>query len=126
MLITEAITLMYFAILKYFGKPSIFVAISTLGGFLLLSLAYISFGMFASSITENQIISAIVTIGGLLILLLLPNMGDAYTSFSLIYQFENFTYGLISVSGIITMVSFTVLFILLTIIKLQRRKSVRE
>ena len=62
MFITELFTLMYFAILSYFGKPSIVVAASTLLGFFLLSLAYISFGMFASSITENQIVACVVTI----------------------------------------------------------------
>ena len=61
-LITELLTLMYFAILKFFGKPSLEVAFATLFGFFLLSLAYISFGMFASSVTENQIVSAVVTI----------------------------------------------------------------
>ncbi len=60
MIITELFTLMYFGILKYFGKPSIMVALNTLLGFLLLSLAYISFGMFASSITENQIVASVI------------------------------------------------------------------
>ena len=50
--ITELFTLVYFAILSFFGTPSIKVAFATLGGFLLLALAYLSFGMFASSITE--------------------------------------------------------------------------
>ena len=36
MAITELFTLMYFAILSYFGKPSIMVAITTLIGFFLL------------------------------------------------------------------------------------------
>ena len=49
MFITELCTFMYFGILKYFGNPSLVVAINTLVGFFLLSLAYISFGMFASS-----------------------------------------------------------------------------
>ena len=62
-LITEALTFMYFIILDYFGNPSLLVALSTLFGFFLLSLAYISFGMFASSITENQIVASVITIG---------------------------------------------------------------
>ena len=52
MLITEAFTFMYFIILKAFGEPSLLVALTTLLGFFLLSLAYISFGMFASSIKK--------------------------------------------------------------------------
>ena len=66
-LITEVFTLMYYFILKYFGEPSLKVAISTLFGFFLLSLAYISFGMFASSLTENQIIACVLTIGAFIV-----------------------------------------------------------
>lgn len=125
MLITELFTLMYFAILKYFGKPSVLVAISTLIGFFLLSLAYISFGMFASSITENQIVASVLTIGVFLAMWFLPNISEIFGVFSLISKFENFPYGMISVAEIITFVSFTILFILLTIIVLQRRKSIK-
>ena len=125
MLITELATFMYFGILSCFGKPSIVTAISTLFGFFLLSLAYISFGMFASSITENQIVASILTIGVFLGMWFLPYTNDVFGLFSLIAKFENFAYGIISVSEIITFVSFTVLFVLLTIISLQRRKSVK-
>ena len=124
-LITEALTFMYFIILDYFGNPSLLVALSTLFGFFLLSLAYISFGMFASSITENQIVASVITIGAFMAIWFLPNLLPILDVFSLITKFENFPTGLISVSEIITFVSFAVLFILLTIIILQRRKSVR-
>ncbi len=128
MIITELFTLMYFGILKYFGKPSLVVALNTLFGFLLLSLAYISFGMFASSITENQIVASVLTIGVFMIMWFVPNMDGIFQSvslFSLIDKFDKFPTGLISISEIITFVSFAVLFILLTIITLQRRKSVK-
>lgn len=125
MLITELFTLIYFFILKYFGKPSLVVAGSTLLGFFLLSLAYISFGMFASSITENQIIASVLTIGVFMAMWFLPDIISAFNVFSLIYRFEKFPSGLISIPEIVTFVSFTVLFILLTIIMLQRRKSVK-
>lgn len=125
MLITELLTLMYFAILSYFGKPSLFVALSTLAGFFLLSLAYISFGMFASSLTENQIVASVITIGVFLAMWFMPYINEIFELFSLISKFENFAYGIISISEIITFVSFTVLFVLLTILTLQRRKSVK-
>ncbi len=125
MIITELFTLMYFFILKHFGHPSLQVAISTLFGFFLLSLAYISFGMFASSITENQIVASVLTIGVFLLMWFLPDAISIFNIFCLIYKFENFAIGVISVSEIITFVSFTVLFILLTIITLQRRKCIR-
>ena len=125
MIITEAFTLIYFAILKYFGNPSLLVALNTLFGFLLLSLAYISFGMFASSITENQIVASVLTIGVFLAMWFMPYMSNVFSIFSLIDKFEKYPEGLISISEIVTFVSFSVLFILLTIIVLQRRKSVK-
>lgn len=125
MLITEALTFIYFGILNYFGKPSFLVALSTLAGFFLLSLAYISFGMFASSITENQIVASVITIGAFLAMWFLPYINDIFELFSLITKFENFAYGIIAISEVITFVSFTVLFVLLTILTLQRRKSVK-
>lgn len=129
MLITEAFTLIYFAILEYFGEPSLVVALTTLGGFFLLSLAYISFGMFASSITENQIIACVITIGVFISMWFLPSIGTSFgtmlESFSLINMFDKFPAGIISISEVITFVTFTILFVILTIIVLQRRKSVK-
>ena len=125
LLITELCTFMYYGILNYFGKPSFFISITTLGGFFLLGLAYISFGMFASSITENQIIAAVFTMGVFLAIMFLPNINSIFGVFSLVSKFDNFIYGVISISDVITFVSFTVLFILLTIIILQRRKSIK-
>lgn len=61
--ITEICTLMYFGILSFFGAPHITTALVTLLGFLLLGMSYISFGILASSLTENQIIAGVITIG---------------------------------------------------------------
>ena len=60
--ITEILTLIYLGILCYFKVPDMATVGVTMLGFLLLSMAYISLGMFISSLTENQIIAAIVTI----------------------------------------------------------------
>ena len=129
MLITEICTLMYFGILKYFGEPSLTVAISALSGFFLLSLAYISFGMFASSITENQIIACVVTIGAFIAMWFVPLMdipfSGALSQFSVINMFNSFPEGKFSITEIITFVTFTLLFIIFTIMVLQRRKSVK-
>ena len=125
LLITELFTFVYFAILSYFGEPSFVVAISALGGFLLLGLAYISFGMWASSITENQIIAAVVSIGVFIAMWFVPYFNSTLSVFSLINMFNKFPQGLLSIKEIITFLSFAVLFIILTIIVLQRRKSVK-
>ena len=125
LIIPDGLTLMYFAILKYFGNPSLKVALSTLFGFFLLSLAYLSFGMFASALTESQIVAYFLTTGAFLLMWFLPDINQVFETFSLIAMFDKFPRGLITVSEVVTFVSFCVLFILLTIIVLQRRKSVK-
>ena len=58
--ITELISFMYFAITSHFGAPHMQTALVTMFGFLLFCMMYIAFGIFASSLTENQIIAAII------------------------------------------------------------------
>lgn len=125
LIIAELLTLIYFAILKFFGSPNLLTSSVTLLGFLLLGMAYISFGMFASSITENQVIAAILTIGFFILTWFLPSINEAFSSFSLINMFDKFPSGQIALDEIVTFVTFSLLFISLTIIVLQRRKSIK-
>ena len=125
LLITELSTFIYYFILMYFGSPDFVSAIVTLGGFFLLGAAYISFGMFASSITENQVVAAILTIGFFILTWFLPDINEIFSSLSLINMFDKFPSGQIALSEIVTFISFTLLFVALTIIVLQRRKSVK-
>lgn len=126
MVIFEICTLLYFGILMYFGEPHISTALITLLGFLLLSMAYIAFGMFASSITENQIIAGFITIAGFLIIWFMPSFYSGLSKFSLINVFSNtFPQGMMTYQAITLFTSFTLLFIILTIIVIARRKSVK-
>lgn len=124
-IITELFTFMYFGILCFFGMPHLSTAIATLIGFLLLAMAYISFGILASSVTENQIIAGILTIGFFILTWFLPQFNTAFTNFSLINMFSKFPQGQIDIADTVTFISFSVVCILLTLIVLQRRKSVR-
>ena len=125
-LFTELLTLMYYGILDYFGDPSLPIALSTLLGFFLLSLSFISIGMFISSLSENQIISAFVTIGVFLLLLFGSNIAGVFNAFNLSRFFqESFITGLVMVKNIILFLAIIILFILLTIIFLQKRKNLK-
>lgn len=123
--ITEICTFMYFGILCFFGMPHITTALVTLLGFLLLAISYISFGILASSITENQIISGVITIGFFILMWFLPQFSSIFTNFSLINMFSKFPTGQIDIADTVTFLTFTVACILITIILMQRRKSVR-
>ena len=124
-IITEICTFLYFGILSFFGTPHIITALVTLLGFLLLAVSYISFGILASSITENQIIAGVITIGFFILTWFLPNFSEVFTNFSLINMFSKFPTGQIDIADTVTYVTFTILCLLLTVIVMQRRKSVR-
>ena len=124
-IITEICTFLYFGILCYFGTPHITTALVTLLGFLLLAMGYISFGILASSITENQIIAGVITIGFFILTWFLPQFSSIFTNFSLINMFSKFPTGQIDLPDTVTFITFTIMCLLLTVIFMQRRKSVR-
>lgn len=123
--ITEILSLMYLAIILHYGVPAIPATILTLVGFILLSMAYISFGMLASSLTENQIIAAIITIGFFIITWFLPEFSTNFSMISLVNLFEKFPGGVIPIEETVALISFTIVCILLTIIIMQRRKNLK-
>ncbi len=124
-IITAIFTLMYFGILCYFGMPQISTALAALIGFILFVMAYISFGMLASSITENQIIAAVISIAFFIITWVMPNFNSNLQSFSFINMLYKYTSGQIDIADTVTFITFTIACILLTIIVMQRRKSIK-
>ena len=124
-LIPVILTVMYFGILSYFQMPDIPTYLTSILGFLLLSMSYISFGLLASSITESPIVSGILTVAFVFASTWLPTMVDSLSNFSLINLFINFLYGKIDITSTVLFVTLTILCILITIIIMQRRKSVK-
>ena len=125
-LVSVLLTLIYFGILCYFGEPQLGKSLVAILGFALLAIAYVSFGMFASSLTENQVISAVITIAVFILLWFLPNFSSTFSDFSLMEAFyESFYLGTISIKNLVLLVSFSALFVVFTIMVLQRRKSIK-
>ena len=88
-------------------------------------MAATSIGMLASSITENQIISAIITFVVLVAPWFLVDLSTVFSSINLMDQFMRFPYGVISISDVISLVSITIMCILITIVLIKRRKAVK-
>ena len=124
-IITLVMSLMFFAITSFFGKANILSTLVAMFGFLLISLATLSIGMFASSITENQIIAGIITIAFLIISLFAGSISEILTNFTLIDFYLPFAQGIISLESGISLLLFAFVFISLTITILQRRKLVK-
>lgn len=123
--ITLLISLMYFAILTYFGSPNLVPTLIMMFGFLLLSMSAISIGMFASSITENQIVAAVITAAVLILPWFLPNINPSLAALDLMNYYSKFPAGLLSATEVVGLVSFAIMFILFTVIVLKRRKAVK-
>ena len=124
-LVALLISFVYFGILCYFGNPNIIVVLVMMLGFLLVSGAAISIGMFASSITENQIIAGIITIAFLIMSLFIPSLGKEFQMISIMDFYQKFPAGVISLAEVVSTVSFAGMFIAFTIIVMQRRKLVK-
>ena len=124
-LITMIFSIVYAIIISFFGNVNIPTLIVTMLGFLLVAMAATSIGMLASSITENQIIAAIITIVVLVAPWFLVDISEIFSSIDLIDKFMKFPNGLISVADLVSLVSITVMCILITIIVIKRRKTVK-
>ncbi len=124
------LTFYYPILLKVFGDPDFGpMAVGYLGLFL-LSCASLAIGIFASSLTSNQIVAAVVT-GGILFGLwflgsladYLPSaMGDVIGYFSLSSYFPDFISGIIDTRGIVYYLSITALFLFLAIRSLENSR----
>jgi len=124
--ISNLLFFMYYAILSFFGNPEFMTTAVAVFGFILLLISYIAFGMFASSLVENQIIAAIISIGYYILTVFLPESVPGLSKFSPINAyFSSFASGNITISALVLLVSLTVMFVIFTIMSIQRRKNVK-
>ena len=92
-------------------------------GVFLLGCAFLSLGTFASTLTRNQIISAVITFGVLLVLWFIgeaktsagPVLGSILEYLSVSKHFEGLSKGLIDSRDIIFYMVFSVFFLFLTL-----------
>ncbi len=129
-LVITLLTFVYPIILAAFGSPSASEIIGGYVGFILLGAAFIAFGVFASSLTESQIIAAIVSVVGLLFMWLLqgiaPSFGGIWSKilnwFSLYARTEDFFAGILSLGPVVYYLSFSAVFIFLAIRVIEKRR----
>lgn len=98
-------------------------------GMLLLGATFLSIGIFFSSVTENQIIAVVCSLGTgifwLLVESLFQNMSFAsqiikYISFT--NRYTNFTHGILNFADVFFFLSLSALFIFLTVKVLDRKR----
>ena len=116
--------LMMFPTLYMYGEPNTAVLISSTIGILLIGAAFIAIGLFVSSLTENQLVAAVGTMGILIFLLLvglLTSYIDVYAVrvvidwISIYSRFGNFSYGILDPATLVYYFSICFVFMFLTV-----------
>lgn len=126
-----SITLLYTATVAFFTPLDYAVIFSNLLGTILLSAALISIGMFLSSITENQIVSAISGFAvGIFIVLLdaiarfipVEFLSSIFSKLSFMSHYNNFTLGVINLVDVVFFLSICIIFNFLTIRVFEKKR----
>lgn len=99
-------------------------------GFLLLGATYIAIGVFASSLTENQVVAVIISYAALLIMWLADGLAGAMGGFgakvlnwfSILSRYEDFNRGILGLSPIVYYLSFVAVFLFLTVRVIEKRR----
>ena len=124
-IITLIFSLIYYGILCFFKAPNLVPTLVMMLGFLLVAMAAIAIGMFISSLTENQIIAAVITIIFFVGSWFLPSVNDSFSIIDLMSNYQKFPAGLISITEVFNLLGIAIMFVLFTIIIMQRKKSVK-
>ncbi|MDP4182222.1 MAG: Gldg family protein [Bacillota bacterium] len=128
-LIMAGITFIYPLMLFAFSKPALGVLLTGYAGFLLLGASMIAVGVFASSLTENQVVAAAVSFITLFLMLVMEPLAyysggqtaKILNSISIFSRYDNFIRGILSLSHIIYYLSVIAVFLFLTNQTMEKR-----
>lgn len=117
-----AFTLAYPAFLFLYGNPEFGTVLTSYIGTALLSMCYVSIGIFFSALTENQIVSGVLSFVSALFFWLIswasqsagPVWSDIFDYLSLINHYNNFSQGMIDSADVVYCLSFVGIFLFLT------------
>src|SRR5712691_10739290 len=124
------LTLLYPAMVVYFTRPEWGPLLTGYLGLLLMGATFLAVGIFASSLTENQIVASITTFGVLLFLWVIGwsaeyvggSWGRVLSHLSLLDHFDTFARGVLDTKDVIYYVDVTVLALFLTLRSLEARR----
>lgn len=130
-----AVCIVYYIVLSSLSRPSFLLFIGNFLGLLLLGGAMISMGIFVSSMTESQGISAIGTFGCVIAVLLLDSVGQMLPSglaflkkpldaLSFSRRYYDFTSGILDPANVVFFISVAAVFLFLTVCMLDKKRQV--
>lgn len=124
-------TLVYAVVVSFFGTVSWLTVVGNVVGLLLLGAAFVSVGIFISSLTENQVIAAIGGFAAMLALFLIGSISSIIpvkwiasilSNLAFSTRYSPFTYGVFDFSNVLFFVSATAIFLFLSVRVLERRR----
>lgn len=127
---TVAITFIYVLIINLFSSVDFLLLLGNYIGLFLIGAAFISIGMFISTLTENQIIAAVISFAVMIGLLIVHFLKYFVSGFwqkaidfiSIIDRYMAYNQGLLNFSSILFFLSITGLFIYLTVRVIEKRR----
>jgi ABC-2 type transport system permease protein len=123
-------TLTFPALIRYF-TPLEWGAVGTLYlGMVLMGAAFLAVGIFASSVTENQIVAALITFMILILLWAIGwgsesaggTVGEVMRHISVSDHLENFAKGVIETKDVVYFLDLTLVFLAFSLLSLQSRR----
>ena len=123
-------TVSYPLLLIYLGQPEVLPIMTGYLGLFLLGAAFISLGIFTSSLTENQVIAASLSVGILFFFWLMsystmfvsPGIGQIISYLAINEHLESLAKGVVDTEDIIYFIVFTILFLFLTLRSLESKR----
>ena len=125
------LTIVYVIICQAFGKVNMASVIGNYVAILGVAAVYISIGVFISSLTENQLISAIATLAVFALLLILDlcyNLVNTAWIKAVLYwlsiyrRYNTFIMGVFSLADFVYYISVTAVFLFLTVRMLEKKR----
>lgn len=125
-----ALTALYPWYLYRFGTPDWGPILSGYLGLILIGGAFLAVGLFASSVTDNQMVAGVIGFGLLLLFwvcgwageTLTGRTGDVLASLSLLDRFTDFHKGMIDSSNVLFYLSYIFAFLYLAVRAVERRR----
>ena len=129
-LVMTGVTLIFPLITIVAGKPDIALILSSYFGYILLGAIFISLGIFASSLTENQIIASIISLVSIFLIQNIDYLASFFSGFlnkaflwlSVKDRYEDFSIGIIDLTSIIFMICYAAVFLILTVRIIERKR----
>lgn len=123
-------SLVYPLLVERYSEPEWPVILTGYLGLFLTVMAYLAFGLFASSVTENQIIASFLGFSGLIFFYLVGDvtsskegwLGRISSELSLRQHSLNFSNGVIELRDVVYFLVFTVFFLFLSLESLKIRR----